>query len=691
MTAGARETVSWPAEVTTPRPDASAQAEDRWYSTAQRYDVSERVRAEQALKVSEEHYRRLFEANPNPMWVHDAESLRFLAVNEAATYGYGYSREEFLAMTIEDLRSPEDVAKLRGYLAAQSSDGRTALRRAGVWRHRRKDGTSLDVEVTTHDHEFEGRPASVVLALDVTDRVRGQEALRRSEARYRDLFENATDLIATTDVDGCLTAVNQAFKRTLGYEAAELLGKPILELVPSEWHERLEHARHGKVHREVESTVYEHDLMAKDGSRIRVEVASRLLEEDGRPAGVEAICRDISDRTRADKLEGQLRQAQRLESVGRLAGGIAHDFNNLLTVISGYTEALLAEHEPGSAPELVEIAAAAKRAATLTHQLLAFSRRQVLQPRVIDLNDVVSGLMPMLTRLIGADIELAARLDRELDHVHADPSQIEQILVNLVVNARDAMPNGGALTIETTNVDIDAEYIEQHPEATPGRHAMLAVTDTGTGMTSETIAQMFEPFYTTKPIDRGTGLGLSTVYGIVKQSGGSIWVYSEPGKGSSFKVHLPASLAPLTAEPRTLGQPIAPNGTETILIAEDEPALRALTARMLASRGYSVIAADTPQDALRLLDADDRSIDLLLTDLVMPQMDGHELARRVHERLPGLRVLYMSGYADTVVTRNVSHELPPLLEKPFSAGDLARTVREVLDAPSPRATGTLMR
>lgn len=505
-------------------------------------------------------------------------------------------------------------------------------------------------------------------------------ALQRSEARYRDLFENATDLIATVDLDDRITAVNRAFVRALGYTQDELIGKPLRDLVPSEWHERLARTGRDKIDTAPNATVYEHELLTKDGRRILVEVASRLVHEDGRPIGVQAICRDLSDRKRAEELERRLLDAQRLESIGRLAGGIAHDFNNLLTVISGYTEALLDREESASAPELAEIAAAAKRATTLTQQLLAFGQGQVLEPRVIDLNDIIVGLIPMLTQLIGENIELRATLDPRLSLVLADGSQVERILANLALNAHDAMPTGGQLTIETANVDLEGQFSEQAPEADLARCVMISVTDTGVGMRREEIAQIFEPFYTTKLFGGGTGLGLSTVHGIVTQSGGRIHVDSEPGRGSSFIIQLPVAQARPTSDVRT-GEPgEAPIGTETILVVEDEQALRSLTVRMLKNRGYSVIAAENPLEAVRLIEEDDRIIDLLLTDLVMPQMDGYQLAKRVSEQTPNVRVLFMSGYANEEIMRGSDLDLK-LLEKPFSAGDLARKIREVLDAP----------
>jgi len=763
-------------------------------------ELEERRRAEEEALVSEQNYRLLFQANPNPMWVYDAETLRFLAVNEATVRNYGYSREEFLGMTILDIRPAAEVPHLRTVL--ESLDVDRTLNESGVWRHARKDGTTLDVEVTSQSHVFEGHPARVVLATDVTERIRGERALRHlaaivassheaivgrdlegvvtswnrgaerlfgytaeemigrsvailspdgegelqainetlrtgekvefeavrirkdgtqvevastispiagasgeivgassisrgigerkqaeaalrtSEARYRDLFENATDLIATVDLDSRLTAVNESFLRTLGYTRDELLGRPLRELVPEEWHEQLERARVGKLG-DHESTVYEHELIAKDGSRVQVEVASRLIEEDGRPIGVEAICRNISERR---LLEDQLRQAQRLEAVGRLAGGVAHDFNNLLTVISGYAEALIDDSEPGTASEeLREIAAAADRATVLTRQLLAFSRRQVLQPSIVNLNEIVEGIMPMITRLIGEDIDVVTSLDPDLDRVSADPNQIEQVLLNLVINARDAMPTGGKLTIVTSNADLDESYVAEHTEAHLGAHATLSVTDDGIGMDSDTLARVFEPFFTTKGVGTGTGLGLSTVYGIVKQSGGNVWVYSEPGHGSTFKVYLPSVAE--TADPTLPVRPAeaGPGGTETILIVEDEDAVRTLAAGMLGKRGYSVLATGSAAEAIRLADMHNGTIRLLLTDLVMPEMSGRELASRITARNPSLRVLFMSGYADEAVTRG--GELDPgaaFIEKPFSANDLARQVRRTLDGPERR-------
>jgi PAS domain S-box-containing protein len=661
--------VSGPAEVTSLARDVNTLV------ASVNTELAERRKAEAAAQESEERYRLLFERNPRPMWVYEVGTLRFLAVNDAAVEAYGYCRDEFLAMTIEDIRSVEEAERLHEQVDSRAEGEEAGLRRAGIWRHRHKDGTLFDVEITSHDHVFDGRPARVVLALDVTDRVIAERAVRRSEARYRELFDKASDLIATMDVEGRLTAVNEAFSRCTGYRSEELVGMLITDVVPDESRDLVDDARTRTLEGGAPK-LYEHELVARDGSRIQVEVASRVIEEHGRPVGVESICRDISERRR---LEEELRQAQRLESIGRLAGGVAHDFNNLLTVISGYAELLLARNGEEQA-ELVQIAAAADRAAVLTRQLLAFSRRQVLQPRVIQLNDVVGGLTPLLQRLIGEDVELVAALSPALEPVRADPSQMEQVIVNLAVNARDAMPTGGRLSIQTANIYLDQEYVSHHGDVAVGRHVMLAVSDTGVGMEPEVAEHIFEPFFTTKPVGTGTGLGLATVYGIVKQSGGSIWVYSEPGVGTTFKIYIPAVQAPIDEERPAELRPAAARGSGTVLLAEDNGPLRQLIAHMLETQGYDVLVAETPKDAVRLAVEETDKIDLLISDLVMPEMSGRALADEVAGIVPGVRVLLMSGYPDDAVARSGS--LAPgtkYLEKPFGAEELAARVRETLD------------
>ena len=398
-----------------------------------------------------------------------------------------------------------------------------------------------------------------------------------------------------------------------------------------------------------------------------------------------AITRALAERheqSEKRKLEEQLLHAQRLESVGRLAGGIAHDFNNLLTVISGNAEFALASLEPGSPArsDILQIDEAARRAAQLTGQLLAFSRKQVLAPRVLQLNDTVESMSAMLRRLIGEDVVLELRLAPDLPHVRADPGQLEQVIVNLAVNARDAMPSGGQLTIETAAADMHETDAPEHAAATPGPHVVLTLTDTGTGMDAATKAAIFEPFFTTKPVGKGTGLGLATVYGIVRQSGGNVLVHSEPGHGTSFRIFLPPVDAPI--EPmRSPATAELRGGTETLLLAEDEPGVRALAIRILERGGYGVLAADGGRAALELASQHQGMIDLVVTDVVMPGMSGRELHESLEAQRPGLPVLYLSGHVELATAHHGGLETgTSLLQKPFSPEALLRKVREVLDA-----------
>ncbi len=383
---------------------------------------------------------------------------------------------------------------------------------------------------------------------------------------------------------------------------------------------------------------------------------------------------------RREELEEQFRQSQKMEAIGRLAGGVAHDFNNMLTVISGYGEQVLSRHDldPLLRDDVGQMVAAADRAATLTHQLLAFSRKQVLQPAILDLNATVNQMDKMLQRLIGEDIDLVTCLDPQLDSVEFDPGQIEQIIMNLAVNARDAMPRGGKLTINTANVELGEEYARDHVDAVPGPHVMIAVTDTGTGMDAETRARIFEPFFTTKEKGKGTGLGLATVFGIVKQSGGNIWVYSEPGHGTTFKVYLPRAEA-AAVDVRSEAAKAVATGTETILLVEDDEAVRVLLARILMEGGYTVLVADSPDAAQRLAADYDGTIDMLLSDVVMPGMGGPELARRLTEIRPNVKVVFISGYTDeAIVHHGVLDPGAAFIEKPITPRKLLEKVRQFL-------------
>jgi len=521
---------------------------------------------------------------------------------------------------------------------------------------------------------IEGHLLARVLRYAV-ERKRGEEALRASEAHHRTILENIGDAVFIADPQGRYLDVNPRACELTGYSRDELLQLTVLDTYPAQDRDaatlRIVDVAGGR------AAVTERPLLRKDGAILVVESNARRLS-DGRLLGA---VRDITERKR---LEEQLRQAQKMEAVGRLAGGVAHDFNNVLTAIFGYADLLNEELPDGHQArlDLDEIRKAAQRASSLTRQLLAFSRQQVLQPMVLSLNDLVEDIQNMLVRLIGEDVQLRLGLSPSAGNVRADAGQIQQVLMNLVVNARDAMPTGGKLLVETANTELTEQYAEAHQPVAPGAYVMLAVSDTGSGMDAETKARIFEPFFTTKEKGRGTGLGLSTVYGIVKQSGGYVWVYSEPGRGTTFKIYLPRvdepaePLAPPQREARTL------TGTEIILLAEDDEMLRPLSKGLLERLGYRVLEAENAIRALALADAHAGPIHLLVADVVMPGGSGRELARRLANSRPDTRVLYVSGYTDDAIVHHGMLE-PGLnfLQKPFTPAALARKVRDVLDAP----------
>ena len=504
------------------------------------------------------------------------------------------------------------------------------------------------------------------------------DALRVSEERYRKLFESNVAAVFRSTPDGKMLECNQRFCEMFGYAREELQVQPAWILYPGGKEERdrliADRIRSGV------PGVFENKYRRKDGRLIWVLTSATMGSAADGSKYFEGTMLDVTERRR---LEEQLFQAQRMEAVGRLAGGIAHDFNNVLTVITGYSAMLLARSDPSDPiyEDAQEIRNASERAASLTRQLLAFSRQQVLQPQVVNLNHILEGIAKMAGRLIGEDVDLSLRCTSNLKSVKADPGQIEQIVLNLVVNARDAMPSGGKLTLETSNVEIDPDYVLAHPYTSPGQHVLLAVSDTGIGMDESIRARIFEPFFTTKEHGKGTGLGLSTVYGIVKQSGGHIEVYSEVGKGSTFKIYFPAVA-------QAAGAAMAPaalvagseKGRETILLVEDDDALRKLALRALSSSGYRVLTPDLPQQAEAMVREHPGAIDLLLTDVVMPGISGREVARRVSVLRPNIRVLYMSGYTtNAIVDHGVLDEGLAFLPKPFTPATLTRKIREVLD------------
>src|SRR6266851_3828394 len=511
----------------------------------------------------------------------------------------------------------------------------------------------------------------------------GRAARRASDARLATLVEYAPVGICRSTPAGRFLSVNAALVRILGYDSAtEVLQLDMAHDVYADPAERQRlvdrHAHTDREYDDIEAT-----WKRKDGSLLNVQLSGRAVRNAARQIEYyEAFVRDVTEQRR---LQQQLVQAQKMEAVGRLAGGIAHDFNNLLTAILGSADLALDSLTAGvpEREEIEEIRKAALRAADLTRQLLAFSRQQVIAPTVLNPNDVVATVDKLLRRLLGEDVELRVVLASDLAAVKVDPSQLEQVVLNLAVNARDAMPNGGKLTIETQNVELNQEYVRGHLSAQPGSYVMLAVSDTGVGMDAATQARIFEPFFTTKEKGKGTGLGLATVYGIVKQSGGWIWVYSEPGQGTTFKVYLPRVTEPAAPAAPSPARPVSVRGSETILVVEDEEVIRNLVQKVLKANGYTVLVAGTGSDAERVAGAHAGPIHLLMTDVVLPGLNGREVARRLVAQRAGIRVLFLSGYTDdAIVHHGVLDPGVAFLQKPFSPAVLGRKVREVLDSPA---------
>ncbi len=584
---------------------------------------------------------------------------------------------------------PDDRGQLRQTLRKSLRQGTPYTIGHGIVR---PDGSERSVYGQGEVYcDAQGQPARMLgTILDVTKQRRAQQALKDSERRYRLLAENFTDVIWIIDLDLRLGYVSPSIQSLTGFSFAEykllsvecMMRPASAELARNRLREELALEK-GKAD-PARPIILELELCRKDGSTVWTEVkASFLRDAQGRPKGVLGVTRDITQRR---KLEEQLQQAQKMEVVGRLAGGVAHDFNNLLTAILGYCELLL-DTLPAAGPthqDVGEIKKAGEQAALLTRQLLAFSRRQVLQPKSLHLNRVVENLGKMLKRVIGEDIELSIVPGANLGRVMADPGQIEQVILNLAVNARDAMPQGGRLTIETAKVDLDEAYAGLHVQVQPGNYVLLSVTDTGCGMDAETRTHIFEPFFTTKELGKGTGLGLSMVYGIVRQSGGHIWVYSEPGQGTTFKIYLPRVEVQVPSSQGVQAPEVSCDGGETILLVEDEDLVRQIARRILQKHGYTILEARDGNEALHLLEEHQGPVDLMLTDLVMPGLGGLELARRLITRRPNLKVLFMSGYAENgIADKAPSGQELAYIQKPFAAQVLAREVRKVLDASLP--------
>jgi PAS domain S-box-containing protein len=648
-------------------------------------NVTERKRAEEALLESKALLNSIVNSTSDLIWSVNAKSLLLLSFNQGFV---DFFLQRFGILVKEGMR-PEDLLPTDDLIQHWYGFYQRALREGSftIEYDMKTAPRTLQLSfnvLTRADVVF----AVSVFAKDVTERERAEEALRASEERLRSFIENVPLGVYRTTPDGRVLMANPALLRMLGYDSLQELLSRNLErdgfeagYPRSAFREQLE--RHGEV-RGLEAT-----WKRRDGSVIFVRESARAVRADD--SAVLYYDGTIEDVTERRRLEEQLRQAQKMEAVGRLAAGVAHDFNNLLTIVIGYSDLALQRLSTGNRmrPPLEEIKKAGERAAWLTRQLLAFSRKQVLQPQILELNSLLANVDQMLRRVIGEDIELVMHLPPGLGRVQADPGQIEQVIVNLAVNARDAMPQGGRLTLEAANVELDSGYAGSHQSVLPGQYVMFAMSDTGIGMDAKTQARIFEPFFTTKEPGKGTGLGLSTVYGIVKQSGGYIWVYSEPGKGATFKVYLPRIDQP--GEAMAVGEAGVgelPLASETVLLVEDEKAVRSLAREVLECRGYHVLETAGAMEALEVAKRRKEHIHLLLTDVVMPQMGGRELAQQLARLHPETKVLFMSGYADNaVVHHGVLDPGTALLQKPFTAQALARKLREVLDSAGDHKAG----
>jgi len=631
-------------------------------------------------------WEEVFARAPWGIRLGSADGRTVEAVNPEFARMHGYSTDEMRQMPVEALYPPD----LRGSVAEHWERARDAGHYSFESWHLRRDGSRFPVLVQlTAIKDAAGEVVSqAVNVLDLTERYRAEVARAASDERYRVIADAASDAIITIDTENRVLVANLAVERIFGYAPGELIGRPLTILMP----EYLRHVHRAAFGRYLETGVrhlnwaaIELPCLHRNGHEVPVEVSFGESKGLGRHTFT-AILRDISDRKAAEaalrRTEQQLLQAQKMEAVGRLAGGIAHDFNNLLTVVTGVVHYLLDRH-PNRSPDhadLITIKEASEQATALTSQLLAFSRRQVLQPVDVHLNDVIRRTEGLLRRLIGGHIEIVFGLDEAVGAVTADPTQLEQVLLNLAINARDAMPEGGTLRFETSDVTINGDYASTHLGLEPGPYVMLAVTDTGHGMDSITKAQIFEPFFTTKEEGKGTGLGLATVYGIVKQSGGSIYVYSEPGHGTTFKVYLPCVGLCATPEVREDSAGGVARRGEVVLLAEDRDDVRRFTARVLRECGYEVIEAESGDAALALAGARAGPIHALLTDAVMPGMSGRVLAERLRAVRPHTQVIFMSGYTDdAVLERNMVESGVAFIQKPFTPAGLAAAVRSALD------------
>ncbi|WP_320040854.1 PAS domain S-box protein [uncultured Desulfobacter sp.] len=664
--------------------------ENATYYYAVAKDITERQKTEKFLQESEKRFRNLME-NVDAVAVQgygfDGTTQYW---NKASEKLYGYTQQEAIGRSLLDLIIPPEMREIViEEMHKMAKSGQPIPSGELLLKH--KDGSQVPVISHHVIVEVPGCERELFcLDIDISERKRAETTLKQSEEKFRTLVNTAPFGIQLTDLAGKIVYSNPAHHNIRGYGPDQLIGMNLWDLTVDDDHrDQIMDYYQNIITKEPEPTMYATREKTKDDREIDVQITwDYIRNENDEVTGIISIIEDITERKKADaereKLQKQLNQAQRMEAIGRLAGGVAHDFNNMLGVILGYVELAFEKIESSHDlyADLEEIQKAAERSADLTKQLLTFARKQIISPEVLDLNDAVDSMLKMLRRLIGEDIDLSWIPADSLWPVKIDPSQINQILANLCVNARDAIAGVGKLTIETQNKIFDQAYCAGHAGFMNGDYAMLAVTDNGCGMSKETLNNLFEPFFTTKNMGEGTGLGLAIIYGIVKQNNGFINVYSEPDQGTCFKIYLPrfqASEAEDTREQTIPPKPV-PTGTETILLVEDEPAILKMTRMMLERKGYSVLPADGPADAIRITNEHVGKIDLLMTDVVMPEMNGRDLAKKVTAVFPEIKLLFMSGYAAEVIThKGVLEDGVAFIQKPFSTNELAKKIRKVLD------------
>jgi len=649
-------------------------------------DITERKQAEEAQRTSEAHFSTVFRASPLSIAIARIKDGVFVDVNRAWEEVTGFTREEAIGHTGAELNVWGDTGQRERVVAAMYKCGTAKGSEVQV---RQKSGTVRDLLMSADQIDFGGEPCTLTMALDVTDRKKSENDLRKGDAEFRAMFDMASIGMAQADTrTQQWLRVNAKMCEITGYSADEMLKMHIAELTYPADRQKDSELFQQVVRGEAPDYRVEKRYLRKDGTVVWVNVNMTVIRDAAnQPVRTMATIEDITERMQAEeekgKLEDQLRQAQKMESVGRLAGGVAHDFNNLLMGTMGYTQLCLDKIGPEHpiCEYLEEIMRVTERSAELTRQLLAFARKQIIAPKVIDLNDAISGMLKLLRRLIGEDITMKFTADPDTWPVKVDPVQIDQILANLCVNGRDAIDGVGSIMMETSNATFDEDFCANHPGSRSGKYALLSVADNGCGMDRETLEHIFEPFFTTKGLGEGTGLGLATVYGIVKQNDGFINVYSEPGKGTTFKIYLPRFVDATAVREAVQTPTKPPRGTETVLLVEDEKSVRVTTATFLEDLGYTILVAESPAQALRLVAEHPGEIHLLLTDVIMPGMSGRDLAKRLLELHPTIKRLFISGFtADVIAQRGILDNGMNFLSKPFGRDALARKVREVLEA-----------